>query len=145
MSTTITATPTQQTPPPWPPRRSSRRGWLMAVGLAALVLIGLVGYARFGASDGSPIAPAQPPVDPQVAAIQQVIQRANTEQSQALSMLNPSVMSDTATAGYYQQLVQTNQTLLSQGVTSIELTNLTWGLISVSGANATATTAETWL
>ena len=105
----------------------------------------VVWYAPFGTPGGTAVAQAQPQVDPQVAAIQQVIQSANTEQAQALSTQNPSVMSDTGTAGYYQQLVQTNQSLLSQGVTSIELTNLTWGPISVSGTTATATTTETWL
>jgi hypothetical protein len=77
--------------------------------------------------------------------VQTVIQRANTEQAQALANGNPSLMSDTATAAYYRQLVQANQGLAAQGATSIELTQLTWGPVSVNGNTATATTTETWI
>jgi hypothetical protein len=42
-------------------------------------------------------------------------------------------------------LVQTNQGLAGQGATSTELTQLTWGPISVTGRTATATTSETWI
>jgi hypothetical protein len=94
---------------------------------------------------GAAVTRAQSAADPQAAAIQHVIEQANSEQAQALSSQDPAVMSDTATAGYYQQLVQTNQSLLSQGVTAIELTNVAWGPISVSGSTATATTTETWV
>jgi hypothetical protein len=79
------------------------------------------------------------------ASIQAVIQQSNTEQAQALASGNPAVMSDTATAAYYRQMVQANQGLASQGVTSIELTRLNWGPISVSGSSATASTTETWI
>jgi hypothetical protein len=82
--------------------------------------------------------------DPQVAAVQAVIQQANTEQTQALSTGNPSLMSDTATAAYYRQLVQTNQGLAAQGATGIVLNQLTWGPISVTGTTATANTTEEW-
>jgi len=82
--------------------------------------------------------------DPQAAAIQAVIQQANTEQAQALSGGNSSLMSDTATAAYYRQLVQTNQGLGTRGATSIVLNQLTWGPISVTGTTATANTTETW-
>jgi len=88
-------------------------------------------------------APGQP--DPQAAAIQAVIQQANQEQSQALATGDPSVMSDTATAAYYRQLMQTNQALATAGVTNITLTQLTWGPIQINGTSATATTSETWL
>ena len=54
-------------------------------------------------------------------------------------------MSDTATAAYYGQLVQANQQMIAQGVTSIQLTNLTWGPITIGTNTATANTAETWL
>src|SRR5437016_468791 len=67
----------------------------------------------------------QAQADPQVA-IQAVIQRASTEQAQALASGNPSVMSDTATAAYYRQLVQLNQGLAAQSATGIELTGLRW-------------------
>src|SRR6266852_2616228 len=86
----------------------------------------------------------QAAVDPQ-AAVQSVIQQSNSEQAQALATGNPALMSDTATAAYYRQLVQINQGLASKGATSIELTNLTWGLITVNGSTTTAATTETWL
>src|SRR5882762_4624786 len=54
-------------------------------------------------------------------------------------------MSDTATQAHYQQLVQINQNLLAQGVTSIRLANLTWGPITINGSTATATSYETWV
>jgi hypothetical protein len=88
-------------------------------------------------------APGMP--DPQVAAIQTVIQQANQEQSLALASGDPSVMSDTATSAYYRQLMQTNQGLAAAGATNIVLTQLTWGPIQINGASATATTTETWI
>jgi hypothetical protein len=91
------------------------------------------------------IAAAAPQADPQLAAIQAVIQRADTEQAQAIASQNPSVMSDTATPAHYQQLVQINQNLVAQGVTSIQLTNLAWGPITINGTTASATSYETWV
>ncbi len=88
-------------------------------------------------------APGMP--DPQVAAIQTVIQQANQEQSLALVSGDPSVMSDTATSAYYRQLMQTNQGLAAAGATNIVLTQLSWGPIQIDGASATATTTETWI
>jgi hypothetical protein len=133
---------------------------LAAAGLAAVVLVGAAvesvppgtpGHQLWtsiagGAPASSPPVTAAPPqVDPQLAAIQQVIQRANAEQAQAIASQNPSVMSDTATQAHYQQLVQINQNLLAQGVTNIRLTSLTWGPITINGATATATSYETWV
>jgi hypothetical protein len=53
-------------------------------------------------------------------------------------------MADTATADHYQYLVQINQDLLDNGVSSINLVNLEWGAVAVNGSSATATTYETW-
>ena len=77
--------------------------------------------------------------------MQAVIQRGNSEQVQAIATNDPSVMSDTATPAHYQQLVQINQNLVAQGVTSIQLTNLSWGPITINGATASATSYETWV
>jgi hypothetical protein len=77
-------------------------------------------------------------------AVQQVIQRANDEQVQAISARDSSVMADTATADHYQDLVKINQDLLDNGVTSIDLVRLDWGAVAVNGSSATATTYETW-
>src|SRR5258708_37107417 len=77
-------------------------------------------------------------------AIQDVIQRGNLAQVQALADRNPSLLGDGSVGAYAQHLVQTNQGLLDSGVDSIELVNLEWGPITISGATATATTFETW-
>ena len=77
-------------------------------------------------------------------AIQDVIQRGNLAQVQALADRNPSLLGDGSVGAYAQHLVQTNQGLLDSGVDSIELVNVEWGPISISGSSATATTFETW-
>ena len=146
--------------PPVPPRRGSHRGRLAAAGFAAVVVVALAGASVLpGApghglltglvsqvpTGGTAAAASQSQPDTQLAAIQQVIQRANAEQAQAIASQNPSVMSDTATADHYNQLVQINQQLVAQGVTGIQLTNLAWGPITVNGTTATATSYETWV
>jgi Peptidase A4 family len=78
------------------------------------------------------------------AAVQQVIQRSNDEQVQAIAVRDPSLMADTLTSDHYQELVQVNQDLLNSGVASIKLVRLEWGAVAVDGATATATTYETW-
>ena len=78
------------------------------------------------------------------AAIQQVIQHSNEEQAQAIAAKDPSLMSDTVTPDHFQDLVQTNQDLLDNGVVSIKLVKLEWGAVAVNGSTATATTYETW-
>jgi hypothetical protein len=77
-------------------------------------------------------------------AIQEVIERGNLAQVQALASRDPAVLGDAALGGYAQHLIETNQGLLDSGVASIELVNLEWGPIAISGPNATATTFETW-
>ncbi len=80
-----------------------------------------------------------------VSAIQNVIQKTNQEQVQALSAQDPTVMRDTSTTTFYQQSVQTLNDLLNNGVTSIQLVNLKWGPVTLKGAStAQATTYETW-
>jgi hypothetical protein len=119
----------------------------IVIGLAAALIVAIGGCAAPPAAQSRPgTAPAQPPADPQVAdAIQQVIQRANAEEAQAIITKDPSVMSDTATGSYYRQLQQTYRDLESQGATSIQLMNLTWGAITTDGSVATANTIETWV
>lgn len=78
-------------------------------------------------------------------AIRAVIQKGNDEQQQAIAQNNPSLMQNTATSDYYNQLVQTNQDLQSSGVTSIKLLNLRWGRISQTADGLwQAGTLETW-
>jgi hypothetical protein len=78
------------------------------------------------------------------AAVQQVIQRSNDEQVQAIASKDASLMADTLTSDHYQELVRINQDLIDNGVASIKLTKLEWGAVAVDGSNATATTYETW-
>jgi peptidase A4-like protein len=78
------------------------------------------------------------------AAIQQVIQRSNDQQAQAIAAKDAALMSDTLTSDHFQELVQINQDLLDSGVTSIKLVKLEWGAVAIDGSNATATTYETW-
>src|ERR1700716_3844555 len=77
-------------------------------------------------------------------AIQQVIQRSNDEQVQAIAAKDPSIMADTVTTDHFAELVQINQDLLDAGIANIQLVKLEWGAIAVNGSTATATTYETW-
>jgi hypothetical protein len=80
----------------------------------------------------------------QVDAIQQVIQRADAEQVQALASGDPSVMADTATADHLNELRSANQDLTAGGAQDIHLDKLEWGPVSVNGNSASATVYETW-
>jgi hypothetical protein len=128
VSQTPSASEFASSPPPGR-RPAFNRAWAAAAGLIVLLAVLVAGALS--------LAARQSQADPQVAAIQQVIQRADDEQAQALASQNPSVMSDTAMASYYRQLVQINQQLQAQGVTGIKLTNLNWGPINVTGTTAT--------
>ena len=139
---TLSAPPSA--PPGPPPPRGSNRGW---IAVAIVVVVALVGLGALTVPPGSPghqlwtgVAGGSP-----AASVQQVIQLANSEQVQALANNDPTVMTDTATAAYYRQLTQINQQLIAQGVSGIQLTNLTWGAVTVNGSTATATTDETWV
>ncbi len=79
-----------------------------------------------------------------VAAVKDVVQRANEAQVQAYARNDPTLMRATATTSYYQELVQTNQGLQSSGAQSIALTKLEWVDVTVSGTTANAVTNETW-
>jgi len=92
------------------------------------------------APDGAPTAAA----DPAQQAIQQVIQRGDVEQAQAFAANDTTLMADTATTDFYQQQVQVDRDLRSNGVSEIKLVTIEWGPITVSGSSATATAFETW-
>jgi len=78
-------------------------------------------------------------------AIKRVIQKANDEQQQAFARHDPTLMADTATNDYYQQLVQTNSKLATGGVSAIKLMKLEWGSVTMQAdGEAQATTFETW-
>jgi hypothetical protein len=80
----------------------------------------------------------------QVAAIEQVIQRGDEAQMQALASRDPSPMQAVATPDYYRSMVQTNQELLDAGVVAIRLDRIDWGPITVSDTSARALAVETW-
>jgi hypothetical protein len=77
-------------------------------------------------------------------AIQEVIQRGNEAQMQALASRDPALLGEISIGAYTRQLIQTNQGLLDSGVASIQLVSLDWGPITIDGSTATATTVETW-
>jgi hypothetical protein len=78
-------------------------------------------------------------------AVQNVIQQANNEQQAAFTQHDPTLMRDTATTSYYQDLVQTNQDMANSGVASIKLLKLQWGAVTQQGTTLVqATTNETW-
>jgi len=88
---------------------------------------------------------AASPSNAVVDTIKSVIQRANQEEQQAVAAHDPTLMTDTATTTYYNQIVQSFNDLVSSGVTAIQLVNLDWGPITLQGATAAqATTVETW-
>jgi hypothetical protein len=157
--------PTATTPmspiasPPPPVRRSSGipAGRLVALGLLAFALAAFSGRVDLGAvvttarSYVNQAAPAaQTNTSPTstntaaVAAVKDVIARANQAQAQAYARNDPTLMRATATDSYYQELVLTNQGIQSSGARSIELVSLEWVDVTISGSTAQATTNETW-
>src|SRR2546428_3477456 len=125
--------------------------------LAALTLVLLLGACTAASDLGQLIDRAVTPAattphsssgaavdDATRAAIQQVIQRANDAQRQALAQRNPELMRDTSTAQHYDEMVRVNADLANGGVTAIELLNIRWDAITVDGPTAQATTYETW-
>ena len=78
------------------------------------------------------------------AAIQDVIARGNAAQIEAFIAHDPARLAEVASGAYYQTLVRANQSLFDGGATIIDLVNLEWGPITISGASASATTFETW-
>src|ERR1700730_2278823 len=143
----------------------SRRGGMAAIVIAFALFGALIGFAadRWVMSNGVP-TPTPAPVasgprtgpvaapdgaapvapDPAQLAIQQVIQRGDEEQAQAFLANDPSVMADTATPDFYQQQVQIDRDLRTNGVSDIKLVTIEWGPITVTGNSSTATAYETW-
>ena len=154
---TATAPMTPLAPPPPPVRKGSGipAGRLVALGLLAFVLAAFSGRIDLGSlvsTAQSYVDRAAPAVQTNasssdtaaVAAVKDVVQRANEAQVQAYARNDPTLMRATATTSYYQELVQTNQGLQSSGAQSIALTKLEWVDVTVSGTTANAVTNETW-
>jgi ketosteroid isomerase-like protein len=137
-------------------------GLVFTIGLL-VVLIGVIAFAVTRLPTGTLSRPAQSSAPAQASApttvavangitadaptqqaIQDVIQKLDEAQAQAIATNDPNVMAATATPDFYQEQVVTNQDLVANGVTEVKLINLEWGQISVSGNTATATVYETW-
>ena len=154
---TATTPMTPLAPPPPPVRKGNGipAGRLVALGLLAFVLAAFSGRIDLGSlvsTAQSYVDRAAPAVQTNtssndtaaVAAVKDVVQRANEAQVQAYVRNDPTLMRATATTSYYQELVQTNQGLQSSGAQSIALTKLEWVDVTVSGTTANAVTNETW-
>jgi hypothetical protein len=154
---TATTTMTTLAPPPPPVRKSSGipAGRLVALGLLAFALAAFTGRVDLGSLVSNArnyVDRAVPAVQTNtnssdtaaVAAVKDVVQRANDAQAQAFRTNDPTLMRATATTSYYQELVQTNQGLQASGAQSIALTKLEWVDVTVSGTTANAVTNETW-
>src|SRR5712691_11613597 len=151
-------TPMSPLAPPPPPARKSGgmpAGRLLALGLLSFALAassarvdigGLVSTARTYVDRAVPAAQTNTSSSDAaaVAAVKDVVQRANEAQARAYARSDPTLMRATATASYYQELVQTNQGLQQSGARSIALLNVDWVDVSVNGATASAVTNETW-
>jgi hypothetical protein len=144
-------------PPPPPIRKGSGfpAGRLLALGLLAFALAsfigrvdlaGLLSTARTYVDPAATAAPTRTTTTDTaaVAAVKEVIARANQAQAQAYGRSDPTLMRATATDSYYRELVLTNQGLQSSGAQSIELIKLDWIDVTINGATAQAVTSETW-
>src|SRR6266849_10918375 len=144
--TTATTPMNPLAPAPPPVRKNSGipAGRLVALGLLAFALAAFSGRVDLGSllsTARTYVDRAAPAVQTNssstdtaaVAAVRDVVQRANDAQVQAFARNDPTLMRATATSSYYQELVQTNQGLQSSGAQSIALVKLEWVDVTVSG------------
>jgi peptidase A4-like protein len=154
---TATTPMTPLAPPPPPVRKSGgiSAGRLLALGLLVFALAAFSGRIDLGSLVSSArtyvdrAAPAAQTTTSStdtaaVAAVKDVVERANQAQVQAYARNDTTLMRATSTDSYYQELVQINHGLQSSGARSIELVNLDWIDVTVSGTTAEAVTSETW-
>jgi hypothetical protein len=78
------------------------------------------------------------------AAVRDTITRANDAQAKAFTAGDDTLMRATATQSFYAQLVGTNADLRAAGVRAIELVDLSFDSVTVTGDTANAATRETW-
>ena len=88
-------------------------------------------------------APAAVTSDATVEAVKGVIERANQAQQKAFATGDVTLMRDTATSAYYDELRQTNTDLAQGGVTGFTLVRIDWGDVTIAANTATATAYET--
>jgi hypothetical protein len=147
--------------------RPARRigGLVVMIGLL-VVLIGVIAVAvtrlptgslaRPASTTSSAAAPSKPgptaapaaagvPVDAATSqAIQEVIQKLDEAQAQAIATGDQNAMATTAMPAFFAEEVRNNQDLVAGGVTEVKLLKLEWGDITTDGTTATATVYETW-
>jgi hypothetical protein len=88
--------------------------------------------------------PAAVTSDATAEAVKGVIERANQAQQKAFATGDPTLMRDTSTAAYYDELTQINNDLAQGGVIGFTLVRIEWGDVTISGTTAAATAYETW-
>jgi hypothetical protein len=120
----------------------------LLIGLA-IVLTSCVGQVDLGRAvqQLQPVAIATPAAvtsDATTEPVKQVIERANQAQQKAFATGDVTIMRDTATAGYYDELTQINTDLARGGVIGFTLVRIEWGDVTISGTTAAATAYETW-
>src|SRR6266508_2773346 len=117
----------------------------LLIGLA-IVLVSCASPSDLGRLfQQQPVArPAAVTADATTDAVKQAIERANEAQQKAFATGDVSVMRDTATAEYYDELTQINSDLARGGVTGFTLVGIEWGDVTISGTTAAATAYETW-
>jgi peptidase A4-like protein len=99
---------------------------------------------------GQAIQQLQPAVAPAATseatadAVKQTIQRANEAQQRAFATGDATLMRETATASYYDELTQINTDLARGGVIGFSLVRIEWGDVTITGETAAATAYETW-
>jgi hypothetical protein len=79
-----------------------------------------------------------------VEAVKAVVERANQAQQKAFATGDTTLMRDTATAAYFDELIKINTALAQGGVTGFALVGIEWGDVTTSGSTAAATAYETW-
>lgn len=154
---TATTPMSPQAPLPAPVRKSDgiSAGRLLVLGLVVFALAAFSGRVDLGAlvstartyvDQAAPAAQttATSSDTASVAAVKDVVERANHSQAQAYARNDPAPMRATATDSYYQELTQINRSLQQSGARSIELVNLDWIDVTIDGTTAQAATAETW-
>jgi hypothetical protein len=119
--------------------------WASLALVLALTVTACAPAAPYVAPTPAPVsAAAVQPADAEVAAVRDVIRRANERQVQAILTRDHSPMAELATDEHYAELVRINDSLLRGGVTAIALLEMDWGQVSINGATADAAVDETW-
>src|SRR5262249_1307116 len=107
---------------------------LAVVAIALLSLGGLAARPEVAMAQGGP----------DEAAIMDVVQRFNLSTVEATAQRDPSVMREFTTDDFYGEMALEMRADWSSGLAALNLVDLEWGTIRVTGDTATAYTVETW-